>query len=69
MNEIVNLRMIISELLKLNYSEYKIKRNFIENSIYGVDIDSSAIEIAKLRLWLSLIIDEKVLKHRTAAKS
>ena len=59
MNEIVNLRMIISQLLKLNYSEYKIKRNFIENSIYGVDIDSSAIEIAKLRLWLSLIIDEK----------
>ena len=59
MNEIVNLRMIISELLKFNYTEYKIKRNFIENSIYGVDIDSSAIEIAKLRLWLSLIIDEK----------
>ncbi len=59
MNEIVNLRMIISEQLNLNYTEYEIKRNFIENSIYGVDIDSSAIEITKLRLWLSLVIDEK----------
>jgi len=59
MTEIVNLRMIISEQLNFNYSEYSIKRNFIENSIYGVDLDSSAIEIAKLRLWLSLIIDEK----------
>ena len=59
MNEIVNIRMIISDILNLNYSNYTIKRNFIENSIYGVDIDSSAIEIAKLRLWLSLIVDEK----------
>lgn len=59
MNEIVTIRMFISDNLKLDYSQYLLKRNFIENSIYGVDIDSSAIEIAKLRLWLSLIIDEK----------
>lgn len=38
---------------------YKIKKNFIENSLYGVDIDSGAIEIAKLRLWLALVVDEK----------
>ena len=31
----------------------------IQNCLYGVDIDHGAIEIAKLRLWLSLIVDEE----------
>ena len=29
----------------------------IQNNLFGVDIDESSIEIAKLRLWLSLTID------------
>jgi hypothetical protein len=37
---------------------YQFKRECIENSLYGVDIDSGAVEIAKLRLWLSLVVDE-----------
>lgn len=37
---------------------YRIKRHAIQESIYGVDIDASAIDIARLRLWLSLIVDE-----------
>lgn len=37
---------------------YKTKRHTIQESIYGVDIDASAIDIARLRLWLSLIVDE-----------
>lgn len=36
---------------------YSMKLQTIENSIYAVDIDISAIDIAKLRLWLSLIVD------------
>lgn len=36
---------------------YKMKLQTIENSIYAVDIESSAVDIAKLRLWLSLIVD------------
>jgi len=39
-------------------SNYDFKRECIENSLYGVDIDSGAVEIAKLRLWLSLVVDE-----------
>jgi hypothetical protein len=39
-------------------STYAFKRACIENSLYGVDIDPGAVEIAKLRLWLSLIVDE-----------
>jgi methylase of polypeptide subunit release factors len=36
-----------------------IKREVIQNSIYGVDIEPSAVEIAKLRFWLSIVVDEK----------
>jgi len=38
-------------------TEYDLKKRTIQNSIYGVDIDSGAVEIAKLRLWLSLVVD------------
>ena len=34
------------------------KRQIIANQIYGVDIDGDAIEIAKLRFWLSIAVDE-----------
>ncbi|MDY6895354.1 MAG: TaqI-like C-terminal specificity domain-containing protein, partial [Thermotogota bacterium] len=40
-------------------TEYYLKRQCIENCLYGVDIDPSAVEIAKLRFWLSLIVDEE----------
>lgn len=37
----------------------KMKREIIENSIYGIDIEQSAVEIAKLRFWLSIVVDEE----------
>ena len=37
----------------------KIKRHIIQNNIYGVDIERGAVDIARLRFWLSLIVDEK----------
>jgi len=42
---------------------YDFKRRCIEHSLYGVDIDPGAVEIAKLRLWLSLIVDEDDIKN------
>lgn len=36
---------------------YKMKLQTIENCIYAVDLEPSAVDIAKLRLWLSLIVD------------
>ena len=60
MNEIVKAKYII---LLLNGNEeidfYELKKETIENSLYGVDIDLSAIEITKLRFCLSLIVDEE----------
>lgn len=39
-----------------------VKRAIIQNSIYGVDKDKGAVDIARLRFWLSLIVDEEVKK-------
>jgi adenine-specific DNA-methyltransferase len=36
-----------------------VKSNIIQNSIYGVDIEKGAVDIARLRFWLSLIVDEE----------
>ena len=37
----------------------ELKRKVIEHCIYGVDIEHSAVEIAKLRFWLSIVVDEE----------
>lgn len=56
--EIVSLREYIeNEFLDNNISNYQLKKETIQNSIYGVDIDPGAVEIAKLRFWLSLVVD------------
>ena len=46
-----------------NRTVYNFKRQCIEHSLYGVDIDPGAVEIAKLRLWLSLVVDEEDIKN------
>lgn len=59
MLEIVKAREALQSVEGIKQqSQYDLKRQTIENSLYGVDIDSGAVEIAKLRLWLSLIVDE-----------
>jgi len=63
LNEIVRLRLLLRVLYpnKLSKkSEYQLKKDTIHNCIYGVDIDPGAIEIAKLRLWLALVVDYEI---------
>ena len=61
MNEIVRARNVLTPYIGKNgeRSPYHFKREAIQNCLYGVDIDASAVEIAKLRLWLSLVVDEE----------
>lgn len=44
------------------WSPATVKENIIQNSIYGVDIEKGAVDIAQLRFWLSLIVDADVPK-------
>jgi len=38
----------------------ELKKQVIQDSIYGIDIETSAVEIAKLRFWLSIVVDDEV---------
>lgn len=60
-NLISRLRYILINHVSRKYKNnlYFFKRDCIQNSIYGVDIDSSAVEITKLRLWLTLIVEKE----------
>jgi len=64
MSEIVKTRNVLSVFIKEpDRSLYRFKRECIEKSLYGVDIDPGATEIAKLRLWLSLVVDEEDIRE------
>ena len=65
MNEIVRTRNVLTNYIKEKDDRtiYNFKRHAIQNCLYGVDIDLGAVEIAKLRLWLSLIVDEEDIKQ------
>jgi len=65
MSEIVRTRSVLARLNDPNEEPniYDFKRDAIQDSLHGVDIDLGAVEIAKLRLWLSLIVDEEDYKH------
>lgn len=54
LNEIFNAKMSINIALK----RAETKKRIIQNNIFGVDIEQGAVDIARLRFWLSLVVDE-----------
>jgi len=65
MHEIVKCRKVLTTYLggERGRSVYDFKRHAIQSCLYGVDIDPGAVEIAKLRLWLSLVVDEEDIRQ------
>ncbi|PWK76569.1 TaqI restriction endonuclease [Mucilaginibacter oryzae] len=61
LQEIFNAQVYLQELkgFKKAKTDADIKKHIIEESIYGVDIDAGAVDIARLRFWLSLVVDEQ----------
>ena len=66
LHELVNLRRVCEaaangyvDPVRKDGAEWlhKTKADVVENSLYGVDIQQQAIEICRLRLWLSLVVD------------
>ncbi len=53
----------IDDAFENNASDYGRKLYLIENCIYGVDIQPIAVQIAKLRFFISLIVDQKINKQ------
>ncbi|AWB10775.1 Eco57I restriction-modification methylase [Thermodesulfobium acidiphilum] len=62
MHEIVKAREVLNLYIgDETKTAYNFKRHSIQNSLYGVDIDKGAVEITRLRFWLSLVVDEEDL--------
>ena len=40
------------------WQPHLVKQNIMQHSIYGVDLESGAVDIARLRFWLALVVDE-----------
>ena len=58
LQEILWTRLALQPELNTPAERAKLKRRIIQHSIHGVDIDPGAIEIARLRFWLALVVDE-----------
>jgi hypothetical protein len=51
----------VAKVWNISYTKWQphlVKKNIIQHSIYGVDIESGAVDIARLRFWLALVVDE-----------
>lgn len=55
----LQLLVRVYERLEPRFDTYKAKLQIVEKNIYGVDIEPMAVEIARLRAWLSIIVDEE----------
>jgi len=57
LKKIVHIKKSLLKAIGEDTNLYSIKRETIGHNLFGVDIEGPAVEIAKLRLWLSLIED------------
>ena len=55
LNELFACRVALGE----NEEAAEIKKQIVRENIYGVDIEKGAVDIARLRFWLAIIVDEK----------
>jgi len=55
LNEMLQIKLALDFTL----DPHEAKKALIESCLHGVDIDPGAIEIARLRFWLSLVVDAK----------
>ncbi|MBR4905174.1 MAG: Eco57I restriction-modification methylase domain-containing protein [Selenomonadaceae bacterium] len=74
LNEITKAREVLTAYLnlgrakKLERSLYDLKLETIKNSIFACDIEPSAVDIAKLRLWLTIVIDDEPTADKNSFK-
>lgn len=55
LSQILRVKESLVRLITDDYDRYHLKREIISQNLFGVDIDNIAVEIARLRLWLSII--------------
>lgn len=55
LNEIFWLRYSLRPVKEAELPE--LRKSIIRNNLHGVDLDANAVEIARLRFWLSIVVD------------
>lgn len=55
LSEILRIEEFLLKIIGEDFERYNLKKDIISKNLFGVDIDENAVEIARLRLWLSLI--------------
>ena len=74
LNEITKAREVLTAYLNFGRDEkivrrlYDLKIETIKNSIFACDIEPSAVDIAKLRLWLTIVIDDEPTADKNSFK-
>lgn len=70
LHEVVRLRALLDlhltgrdRLTAPNYV-HDLKKEVIERSLFGVDLQEQAVRLCELRLWLSLVVDYHLPEHR-----
>ncbi len=59
LHELIDLRSCLFATKKIDAETlYDKKLDIIQNCLFGVDIDQFAVNTARLRLWLSLVVDD-----------
>ena len=56
LNELLNCTQTLTGESK---TRAELKKHIVKNNIYGVDIEKGAVDIARLRFWLAIIVDEE----------
>ena len=61
LNVLYHTHQLLYGFTKANedFSPEQVKREIIQNNIFGVDIEQGAVDIARLRFWLALVVDGK----------
>jgi len=55
----LHLLLDVYDRLDATFDPYKKKIEIIKDNLFGVDIEPMAVEICRLRVWLSIIVDEE----------
>jgi len=60
LNELFACRILLERDSADEEHRSRIKKEIVRENIYGVDIEKGAVDIARLRFWLAIIVDEKI---------
>lgn len=63
LSQILRVKESLLRSIGKDVERYELKREIVSQNLFGIDIDNIAVEIARLRLWLSIIEEVEDPRH------